>query len=60
MHSFAGVQYSNTGTTVWGMNAGCLIDIDAYAFEYGKHHPKKPVIGTGIIIDGIPQFIPMP
>lgn len=60
LHSNAGVTYSNNGhDQIWALNAGCLIDTDAYAFEYGKHSRDKPVIGTGVIIEGTPHFIPL-
>lgn len=59
-HSNAGVQYA-TGIhdQVWGMNTGCLIDIDAYAFRYGKIFRNKPTLGCGLIVNGVPIFIPM-
>ncbi len=59
-HSFAGITYSATERDlIWGFNTGCLIDPHALAFAYGKTFPNKPVLGCGIIIDGIPFFIPM-
>lgn len=60
VHSFAGVQYSaNPRHLLFGFNVGCLIDVDAYAFAYGKKHKSKPIIGVGLIVKGVPQFIPM-
>ena len=54
------VGYLNSpGGTIWGMNVGCLIDDTQMAFEYNKVNPNKPMIGTGIIINGIPKLIPM-
>lgn len=59
-HSFGGVIYSATfNGLIWGMNTGCLIDANAYAFNYGRGLRKKPTLGTGIILRGIPHFIPM-
>jgi len=59
-HSFAGVQYStSTKDRIFGLNSGCLIDIKAYAFAYGKAFSVRPVIGSSVIIDGLPIFIPM-
>jgi hypothetical protein len=59
-HSNAGVQYA-TGIAdqIWGMNTGCLIDVDAYAFRYGRAMRNKPTLGCGIVIHGIPHFVPM-
>ncbi len=60
LHSHAGIQYyANEKYLIWGFNAGCLIDRKHSAFNYGKNIKAKPIIGVGIIINGIPQFIPM-
>lgn len=60
IHAFAGIQYSaNSKHLIYGFNAGCLIDRHAYAFAYGKKIKSKPILGCGIIINGIPTFVPM-
>lgn len=60
IHAFAGIQYNaNSKHLIFGFNAGCLIDKDAYAFAYGKKIKNKPILGCGIIVDGIPIFIPL-
>lgn len=60
LHSHAGIQYSaNSDRLIFGFNVGCLIDHKSYAFRYGKFIKHKPILGCGIIDDGIPQFIPM-
>jgi hypothetical protein len=57
IHAYAGVNYEGRH---FGMNTGCLIDPDGYAFAYGKNLPVKVNLGCGIIIDGKhAQFIPM-
>lgn len=59
-HTHAGVIFSDTfHNQIWGMNVGCGIDVDQYAFEYGQTYRKKPTLGCGIIIDETPLFIPM-
>lgn len=59
-HSFGGVVWSGSPfQNVFGLNTGCLIDIDAYAFQYGKTLRKKPTLGCGVIKNGIPYFVPM-
>lgn len=59
-HTFGGVVYSNCiAGQIWGLNTGCLIDVDLYAFEYGKNLRKKPTLGCGVIVNNIPYFIPM-
>lgn len=62
LHSFGGVQYHANGTdTIFGMNAGCGIDVNAYAMAYGKAWARKPTLGCGVVLDkgktGL--FIPM-
>lgn len=60
LHSHAGILWSaNAKHLIFGFNVGCLIDRHSYAFAYGKHAPNKPILGCGIVINGIPQFVPM-
>lgn len=60
LHSHAGILYSaNSKHLIWGMNVGCLIDVKAYAFNYGKKLPEKPILGVGLVTKGIPTYIPM-
>jgi hypothetical protein len=60
IHSFAGIQYiACHDRLIFGFNSGCLIDNHTYAFAYGKKIRNKPILGCGIIIEGIPHFIPM-
>lgn len=51
-HSFAGVQTIRGREHIFGMNVGCGIDEDAYAFEYGQYHKYRPTLGCGIVVDG--------
>lgn len=62
VHCYAGVKYhSNPFSRIFGLNVGCGIDLKAYAFEYGKAFPVRPILGCGIVIDGDEGFfIPMP
>ena len=41
------------------LKVGCLINMKSLAFEYNKLQKSRPVIGTGVIIDGLPKLIPM-
>lgn len=61
IHAFGGLNYLNNykGQLLFGMNVGCLIDVKSYAFKYGKHFLHKPTLGCGVVLDGIPLFIPM-
>lgn len=62
LHSRAGVVYSNTPySRVFSMNTGCLINPEAYAFNYAKLSPEKACLGAGIVINGREAYwIPMP
>jgi len=51
--------WSNSNGLFWGMSCGCLIDDDSYAFNYNNVNIKRPIIGTGLIIDSIPVLEPM-
>lgn len=52
LHSVSFVEYSvSIKDKIFGMNVGCGIDRTAYVFEYGKALPKKPVIGSGLVLD---------
>jgi metallophosphoesterase superfamily enzyme len=60
LHTNAGVDYISTNRGyVWGMSVGCLIDPRSPVFNYGRHHRAKPMIGCGVVIDGVPTFVPM-
>lgn len=61
LHANAGIAHIATATQrIWGFNVGCLIDVGAYAFHYGKECRNKPILGVGVILDGgsTPIFIP--
>lgn len=56
-HTYAGVKWhSNLFGTVFGLNAGCGIDCRAYAFEYGRDFPVRPMLGCAVVIDGWNAF----
>ena len=60
-HSFGGCQYSaNARNVIFGMNVGCGIDIESYAFAYGKHAKYRPTLGCGIVFSETNAiFVPM-
>lgn len=51
--------FSSPESLRWGATIGCLIDKDSLAFAYSRVNIKRPVLGTLIIINGVPQLIPM-
>lgn len=60
-HCWAGVKHhASDRDRIFGMNVGCGIDIDSYAMAYGKDFAIRPVLGCGLLIDGVPFFEPMP
>lgn len=61
LHSWGGVKYHTTkGGTIFGLNTGCLIDLDAYGFRYARSYKTQPTMGCGIVIEGKEaHFVPM-
>lgn len=59
-HSNFGVSYTASDRElVWGLAVGCGVDHTSMAFAYGKHFKNKPIIGCGVVIDGLPYAEPM-
>lgn len=59
-HSHGGVLYiANDDEMIFGMNTGCLIDSTSLAFKYGRMAAFKPTLGCGVVLHGVPYFIPM-
>lgn len=60
LHADAGVLFwANSQVLLFGMNVGSGIDKDSYAFEYGKHMRKKPILSCGVVVDGNPVLVTM-
>ena len=60
-HAYGGCQQSaNKRDAVFGLNVGCGIDDEAYAFVYGKHSRNRVTLGCGVVF-GPEQaiFVPM-
>lgn len=52
-HSGGGVLYHcNETSRIFGLNVGCGIDVERYAFEYGRPFPIRPTLGCGVVLDG--------
>jgi hypothetical protein len=59
-HSVFKVDYwANPAGLYFGMQTACLVDRDAYAFAYENSNLKKPIIGTGLIINSHPILEPL-
>lgn len=60
-HESFGVKYwANPNGLFWAMNGGCLIHDKSYAFSYNNTNLKRPIVGTCLIIDGVPVLEAMP
>tara|TARA_Y100000296_G_scaffold86556_1_gene126705 strand:- start:140 stop:1084 length:945 start_codon:yes stop_codon:yes gene_type:complete len=51
--------WGNPNGLYWALQCGCLIDDESYAFSYNNVNLKRPVIGTGLIINSMPILEPM-
>ena len=59
-HAHGGVRFiANESEVIFGLNVGCLIDRHAYAFKYGENSKFKPTLGAGVVLQGVPYFVPM-
>jgi hypothetical protein len=53
VHGWGQVVYSQSPfKQIFGMNAGCLIDLQAMAFKYGSKYANKGTLGCGLIRGG--------
>ena len=60
-HSAGGIKWLASPTQRrFGMDTGCGIDDQMYAFSYGKHMKRKSVLSCGVVLDGIGQHVIMP
>jgi len=59
-HEDFGISYAgNAYKLLFGMTVGCLVDDSSMAFGYNKTFSKRPIVGVGVIINGLPQLVPM-
>lgn len=59
-HSKYELRYwANSDGLYFGVTSGCLIDYKSLAFEYGRLMLDKPILGVTMIIDSLPQLVPM-
>jgi hypothetical protein len=60
LHGKMSIEYArNTHEQYWAAQGGCLVDEDSRAFSYGKESKYKPALGCLVIIEGVPQIVPM-
>lgn len=59
-HESFAIQYWSSPTALyWAMNCGCLADDKSLAMSYNNVNVKRPIIGTGVIVEGMPVLVPM-
>jgi predicted phosphodiesterase len=59
-HTEFNITYTSSPSQLyWSMQVGCSIDDKSLAFAYNKTQTTRPIIGHGIIIDGLPKLLPM-
>ena len=60
-HEDFSIKYwANPNGLYFAMNSGCLINDESYAFAYNNVNLNRPIIGTSLIIDGVPVLEAMP
>jgi hypothetical protein len=59
-HEKAQVSYQSTPEKlIFDMHVGCLANDKSLALGYNKINVRRPIVSVGIIIDGVPQIVPM-
>lgn len=51
--------WGNSLGLYWQAFTGCLVNDDSLAMSYNNTNLKRPIIGSIMIIDGMPRLIPM-
>lgn len=59
-HERSQIHYISTPEKLmFDVHTGCLADDNSLALQYNKINPKRPIISVVIIVEGVPQLIPM-
>ncbi len=59
-HEKSQISYQSTPERlIFDMHVGCLADDKSLALGYNKINVRRPIVSVGIIINGIPQIVPM-
>ena len=57
VHGQAGVQYfANRSQLIFGMNVATGVDREKAAMDYGMRFNQKPVLGCGVVIEGLQAY----
>lgn len=58
-HECPGTTYVSNGDRIlWGLNVGSLVSQNSVGLSYTKKNRHKPVLGCGVILEGVPCFLP--
>lgn len=59
-HEKAQITYISTPERLmFDCHTGCLADDKSLALGYNKINPKRPIVSIVVVVDGIPQIVPM-
>ena len=59
-HEKSQVNYISTPERLmFDLHTGCLANDKSLALQYNKINPKRPIVSIAVIINGIPQIVPM-
>jgi hypothetical protein len=59
-HEKSQINYISTPERLmFDCHTGCLADDKSLALGYNKVNPKRPIVSVVVIINGIPQIVPM-
>jgi hypothetical protein len=53
------VWYNSPRGRMFGLTVGCLVDSSSLAFAYNRLDLARPILGCGVVVDGLPIFVPM-
>ena len=60
LHANFWIKWNSTADALFfDMNVGCLIDDNAPVFKYNKQQSARPILGCGLILNGLPLLVPM-
>lgn len=59
-HEKAQIHYISTPERLmFDLHTGCLADDKSLALQYNKINAKRPIVSIAVIINGVPQIVPM-
>jgi len=59
-HEKSQIHYISTPERLmFDLHTGCLANDKSLALQYNKINPKRPIVSIAVIINGVPQIVPM-